>query len=364
MRIEICRPDELSAEHIAQWRNLCQPWNGWDSPFYEPTWLQLLGVYRPQLEVAMIDVSGELAGVFAYERDSANKARPPGVKLCDFQGPVLRDGFSIPPEELLRACRLKAWQFDHQPLTNDTWKKWSVREADSRFIRLSGNYEEYVTKQKTQTSLFSQSARKRRKLEREVGAVEFHWHCEERSSLDLLLEWKSNQREATGTFNLLDWDWAVSFLRDVQLNQSPHLQGVLSTLLVEGQVAAVHLGMVTPTAFHYWFPTYNPEFRRYSPGQILLLHMIEAATEQNLQRFDFGKGEESYKQKFATDSFTLGEGVVDFKPFSRVFRGSAHQVWGWVKSSPVYGPANQLKRWMKRQTSSAAMNQTHSQENL
>lgn len=355
MNVHLSSPKTLSTEDFRQWRELMRSQGGFDSPFYDPAYLRLLGFFRPQLEVALLKENNQLVAVFAYERDATHHGTPPGVKLCDYQGPIFRENFSLPLEELLRLCRLKSWRFDHQSLQDAQWKKWSVRVTQSPFIDLSNGYEAYVARQKPTTGLFSQTARKCRKLEREVGPVEFHWHTGDSESFETLLKWKSAQRKLTKTFDILQSEWVVSFLREIQTTQQDELQGTLSILTVNETLAAVHLGMATPTAFHYWFPSYNQDLQRYSPGLILLLNMIEEAARRKIQRFDFGKGEEGYKQSFATDAVQLAEGAVDFNPISRALRGSAYQAWEWVKSSPMYGPANELKRWIQRRRSQSTM---------
>jgi CelD/BcsL family acetyltransferase involved in cellulose biosynthesis len=60
----------------------------------------------------------------------------------------------------------------------------------------------------------------------------------------------------------------------------------------------------------HWFPAYDREFARYSPGTILTLRIAEAAAAAGLEHVDLGKGDEPYKARLATRTLTLGEGAL------------------------------------------------------
>jgi CelD/BcsL family acetyltransferase involved in cellulose biosynthesis len=47
-------------------------------------------------------------------------------------------------------------------------------------------------------------------------------------------------------------------------------------------------------------PSYEPEFAKSSPGQVLLKHLFEVARDEKADEFDFTVGNETYKSRFAT----------------------------------------------------------------
>ena len=73
--------------------------------------------------------------------------------------------------------------------------------------------------------------------------------------------------------------------------------------------------MRSRTAWHYWLPTYDRDFAKYSPGLILLLEMAAQAQALGIQTIDLGKGNALYKQRLMNGAVPLLEGVVPASPF-------------------------------------------------
>ena len=57
-----------------------------------------------------------------------------------------------------------------------------------------------------------------------------------------------------------------------------------------------HFGLRTATTLVGWFPAYDTEFARYSPGIVHHLHMAEHAAASGLLMVDMGKGGREYKE--------------------------------------------------------------------
>ena len=79
----------------------------------------------------------------------------------------------------------------------------------------------------------------------------------------------------------------------------------LSILSHDGEVVAIHFGFLYNNTFYYYKPTYNEEFAKYSPGNILLMELIDVAKKKELEIFDFLKGEETYKFRYTNRSISL-----------------------------------------------------------
>ena len=72
---------------------------------------------------------------------------------------------------------------------------------------------------------------------------------------------------------------------------------MLSLLYAGDQLIAGHFGMRSPTTWHYWFPSYDNAFAKYSPGVMLLLKMAEVAPAMGIRIIDMGCGLHSYKER-------------------------------------------------------------------
>ncbi|MGH7801478.1 MAG: GNAT family N-acetyltransferase [Thermodesulfobacteriota bacterium] len=68
---------------------------------------------------------------------------------------------------------------------------------------------------------------------------------------------------------------------------------------------AFHYGLSYKERYLYGIPTFSIDHTRYSPGMVLLRHVLLDAIEEGTHIFDFGIGDEAYKYRFATDVIQL-----------------------------------------------------------
>jgi CelD/BcsL family acetyltransferase involved in cellulose biosynthesis len=212
---------------------------------------------------------------------------------------------------------------------------------------LSGGYENYSRARREDGSeQIKKAGNLRRKLEREIGPLEFFAHRADEASLRLLLAWKSQQYLASGTTDVFSYDWTVAMLRRLMEIQTAEFAGMLSVLSVNGRVIAAHFGMRSKTTWHYWFPSYDHEFARFSPGLLLLLKMAEAAPAMGIKTIDLGKGESQYKQRLGSGETAITEGSVVVKPWASMWRKVRRNTENWSGTfGPVGGvPAKLLRR--------------------
>ncbi len=356
MRISSKNITELTEPERDRWRSLCtRP--EFSSPFLHPEYVERLSPSRPQVEVAIFEQNDRF-GFFPFERHPGGIGRPLGVKLADFQGIVCDGEIFFSESEFLKGVGLRCLHFDH--LLPMTPRPTGVVRADaSPYLALEQGVEHYLKDRRAQGNRsLSQLPRKQRKLEREVGAVEFRWHDDDPIALERLFEWKSAQRERTETVNILDYPWVRGFLNELSQHQGPGVSGVLSTLRVNDQVVAAHLGIRTSTCLHYWFPAYDNEVSRYSPGQILLYQMAVKCEEQGIGRIDLGKGDDSYKDSFASGATEVWTGTAELSTARRLMRTSMHSMKSWLKQSRFRSalqlPKRMLRQWQSNSTMGAS----------
>ncbi|MFT6462077.1 MAG: CelD/BcsL family acetyltransferase involved in cellulose biosynthesis, partial [Maricaulis maris] len=84
--------------------------------------------------------------------------------------------------------------------------------------------------------------------------------------------------------------------------------GVCSSLSVGGQIVAVHVGMASDRMCHYWFPAYEPDHSRLSPGVLLLVEMARTACAFGHLGVELGTGDYGFKKDLATSQTGLVSG--------------------------------------------------------
>lgn len=75
-----------------------------------------------------------------------------------------------------------------------------------------------------------------------------------------------------------------------------------SALLVDGRAAAYHLGFESGGTFTLYKPTFDVDFWDHSPGDVLLRRLFEYVRGRPVKEFDFTRGDEAYKSRFANHS--------------------------------------------------------------
>jgi len=78
-----------------------------------------------------------------------------------------------------------------------------------------------------------------------------------------------------------------------------------SRLDLDDRPIAFHRGTCYRGHYKYGRSTYAPDLAGFSPGAVLLRHVLLSAIEEGAHTFDFGLGDESYKFRYATDVIRL-----------------------------------------------------------
>ena len=66
-------------------------------------------------------------------------------------------------------------------------------------------------------------------------------------------------------------------------------------------IVATGFHFTTPSVFTYYQPSYLPKSKIYSPGRMLLIHLILNSLSRG-REFDFSLGDEDYKKNYAMQS--------------------------------------------------------------
>jgi CelD/BcsL family acetyltransferase involved in cellulose biosynthesis len=132
------------------------------------------------------------------------------------------------------------------------------------------------------------------------------------ATLEALITWKRAQYQRTGVRDRFAHPWILSMLRRLFDCREADFGGILSTLYLGDRPIAAHFGIRSRHTWHYWFPAYDVDLARFSPGLNLLLHMCEAAARFGLDVIDLGQGDAGhYKVRFATGTTPHGVGSVE-----------------------------------------------------
>lgn len=322
MNVRVQIAGSLGPAELARWAALQRASPLYRSPFFHPEFTLAVARVRPA-RVAVIEHGGSLTGFFPFEVGRGRTGRPVGRPFSDYHGVVADDAVAIDARELVRACGLTTWSFDHVPAAMTAFAPYASAQARSPRVDLGDGFEPYLATARTRSDVRN-ALRHARRLEREVGPLELVADSDAGDLLAQALLWKRRQYAATGVRDVLADPRSRALLQDLHAADGIDFAGMLSVLLAGDQVAALHFGLRSGPVLHYWFPAYNPDLGRYSPGLVLILELARAAPELGIAEIDLGKGDSRFKRALATDAVALHEGVVGAGAVS-TFAARAHE---------------------------------------
>mgnify|MGYP001817206054 CR=1 FL=1 len=327
LEVTLLKADQLTGEEIAAWTQIRANNPALDNPFFDVAYVTTFGSFNTEVEVAVMRRGGEIVGFFPFERDSANRGWPVGRRIADFQGVICAQDLDFDATELVKKCQLRSWRFSNL-VTTPPFERSCREIVESGYIDLSDGMAVYEQGRKEAgSSMLGQIRRKARKIEREIGPLNFEWRSNDQRAFEKMLEWKAAQRTRTRTADPLKSEQVVAFLEHLMQVPGPDFSGLMSVLYVGDEVAAVHLGIHNASVLNICFPTYNLEFSKYSPGMILFLRLMEGCIEQEIHRIDLGAGPERYKSSMMTGAHSLGHGIVSVG----VGSVAVHSSWYWLR---------------------------------
>lgn len=311
MQCSTVRPADLGPAELQRWRDLVAAGPAPRNPFLAPEYALAVGAARPQARVLVLQDAGETVGFLAHEQHGTI-ARPIGEGLSDCEGFALAPGTVVPVAQVLREAKLTGWDFDCLLAAQLPEGAYRVRREASPVVAMPNGYDAYLDElrggsKKWLSSMF----RKLRKLEREVGEVRFEFHSTDPADLRTLMRWKSGQYAQLGEWDRFADPRIVTLVEDLMRTQSPTCAGALSMLYAGDLPVAAHAGIWSESLLSWWFPAYDPEFGRYSPGILFLLQMLEAAAKHGIGVVDLGRGRHEYKDATKTGELTVLAGSVD-----------------------------------------------------
>lgn len=142
---------------------------------------------------------------------------------------------------------------------------------------------------------YKANERKKRKITRDLGEIRIEERHTDTALVEQAMRWKSLQYKSTGLWDL----FAPERTRRMFLTMAQRGLLHVTAIYAGSRLLAVHAGPVYHGRFYYWVPAHDPSAVGYSPGTLLLEHLIQRAFEQCWE-FDFLLGGEPYKWHFAT----------------------------------------------------------------
>lgn len=339
MIIRVVPPGELSSADIDSWRSMQSSSPAFANPFLSPEFAVIVGELRPNTRVAVLSEGSSVVGFFPFERHRSGAGEPVAAGLTDCQGLVHAPGVQWDARELLRACRLSAWQFDHLVAGQHAFERYRTAIRPSPIIDLTDGFDSYRRMLASRSPQFCRNLeRKERKATRELGGLRFVADSRDASAFRALLAWKSTQYRRTGQVDIFTRPWVADLMRALFSYRSDGFGGLLSVLYADETPVAAHFGLRGREILAHWFPAYDVSYSKYSPGLIMHMRMAEFTPGAGVRVIDMGTGSNRYKEELKSADIFVGAGMVtSASPLAAVHR--ARRIGGrWMVETIKQNP--------------------------
>jgi CelD/BcsL family acetyltransferase involved in cellulose biosynthesis len=307
----------LAPDEIENWERFSSsvPHNA--SPFLSTHFARAVAESGVDARVCIIREKGEIVAFFPYQYASKwakrwKVAQRVGGELTDSFGIIARPEFRTSARELLELTKINYLSFSH--LDEAQLRYGLIAEQPRIGLRAlldPASVPALTSVQSVTRHYLKDSAKRQRKMCDEVGPISFHFDVKSDRTqlLEMLIDQKRAQYRSGGVTDSLKEPWKRNVLATLANYQFGTCSGVLSTLFAGDKWIASHFGIMGNGTLHLWFPVYNPEFARYSPGRLLLHHIVESCASHGFHTIDRGEGDTPRKREIANEEYRLYRGV-------------------------------------------------------
>ena len=309
----VVRPRELSTSEIELWALFCRSDPSLAHPFYAFAFARKMDRVHPNVFVAILQRHDRVAGFLPFQfrgrlATMLRAAERVGGNLSDRFGVIAGDDLDIGAAELLALARLNSLSYSFLPAEQLRHGFPRQRAVTGQHVLLRGDEGAFWTTLKKASRKFaSQVERNERLVSKELGPLRMTFHADAAAELPRLIEWKRAQYRRTDARDPFQQQWTRDLFSELLQNPEPQCAGALSTLYAGDTWLASHMGVMSQAVFHYWFPVYNTDWARFSPGHILTKHLLLAALSAGASSFDLA-GYGQYKDHFRPEPYEYHTG--------------------------------------------------------
>lgn len=309
MQVSVVRPAELGLNEEKQWREFQSLYPMGTHPNYSLTYARAACRADENGRVAIAEDSSGIRAFLPYTKGNGGVAATLGGGQTGLDG-LISSNEPIDLRQVVRRARLRGWRFTHAPAGQSAVDPYRYQgDYHSQKVHITdlrNGFDGYL--QSLPKKRISNIARRRRRLEREVGAISLEWNSGDSANRDLLLKWKSAQFEYVRQW--LSDPSSRTMVEALASSENEDCSGVTSVLYAGTRRVAISLNLRAGDILAGWFIGYDPEYSQFSPGTLLWLGLSEEAATRGVEIVDFGYGDDRQKRDFGNASYRVGGGAV------------------------------------------------------
>ena len=314
-------PSEFNEVEILRWQDIQSNSAFLKKAFLSYSFCSSVAKIHPYVQVCIFRKDEEIVGFLPFQFKNSLYSRMRiaervGGEMSDYFGVIAVPGFNLTIDDMSRLARINFLHYTHLDQSQLQYGFPDDSPETGLLIDIGSSGDDYFIKLKeTNKKLVSDTARRQRQLEKDIGPLKFCFDApqgERTEIIDQLIRQKRDQYERTKVPDSLIEGWKQLLLYELSTVDKKLCKGVLSTLYAGDILVASHFGLQCGETLHFWFPVYNKDLAKYSPGRILMKCVIENANLQSpaIATIDRGAGVTKAKKDFANAEHLYYRGTI------------------------------------------------------
>ena len=269
------------------------------SPYFSYSYAAAANITHPGVKVLKFYDGNETVAYWPVRPGPLGTARPVGGPMDDLHGIVAAPDTVLDLGQRDVARHVGGYAFTATPYNQQRHGLTGHIGDGNQVMDLSRGYQTWLEERQTASSNFRREHRKVEALLEAPETVVAHDVIDD-AAFDRLLGLKQIAYDQSGHFPLFSLDWPRHLLETLAERKASDARGVLSTLHIEGKLAAISYCMRSEHVLHYWFPAYEDAYSKLKPGLALLFSLAQWSAGEGIDELHLGLGDTRYKRQMAT----------------------------------------------------------------
>ena len=345
--VECLNFSELTTTDLAIWRKFQATDSSLASPYFSTSYYQAVEATRPGIKVLKFYDSGRPTAYWPFRVGPFGTARPVAGLMDDLHGIVAHRSVRLDLNQQDVGQHIGGYAFSAVPYQQRRHGLVGQIGDGNQVMDLSDGYEAWRSARAADSSNFRREWRKAEKLISDERTRILHDVIDPKS-FTRLIELKREAYARAGHFDIFQLDWPRALLEQLLKSSDENGRGILSTLSIDGETAAICFCMRSQTVLHYWFPAYEAAFAKQKPGLALLFSLAKWAEQEKIKELHLGLGNAQYKRQMASWMMPVRSGALALsrlQQYATDFSSWGNRIEGLTRWSGV--PSKYVRKYQR-----------------
>lgn len=336
MQTDIVTIDGIGAPERQAWNDFRSQTPSLASPYFSLAFTEVMARRRSDTRIAILHRNGTIDGFLPLHLSRLGVARPIGGPLGDHHG-LITSTPDLDVEAALAGTGFGLFAYHGALADQASFARSSSGPAEISWVSdLSGGYESFLDDCAREDAKAMRNIRARQRKLAEMGDdVVFRIDDRRPDAFRAVIETKREQYRRTKALDVFAAGWARQAIEDLFDSDMPELSGMLSTVEINGRLAAAHFGMRSERVLHYWFPVYWPEFSKLGPGLTLYLEIARHLETQGVDQIHLGPGDYDFKRRLSNAGFGVVTGRLERPSIAHALVQTGQMIDGLAQALPL-----------------------------